>query len=77
MLNHGINTIEILLSSPVKYCKTRDIAHMKARGYSVPYMEFPNGEKYWNQIRKVGCSFGWCAPLRLFGLVGPIMALSV
>lgn len=49
------NVIKIDIFSPVYYCLDR----AAKSPYLVPYSQYMNGEKHWNQIRKAACAFGW------------------
>jgi len=49
------NKIEVLIHSPVKYCKDQCDQYQ----YQVPEWEYPNGVHHRNFIRKCECHFGW------------------
>ena len=63
LLNAGVdaNEITVVLHSPAQYCLERNEYYEKKFGYTVPASQYVNSERYWNQIRKAGCSFGWDA----------------
>ncbi|KYQ93101.1 beta-mannosidase [Tieghemostelium lacteum] len=55
LIPNSVNTIEIRLYSPAKYCKLASLNYK----YQVPLWEYPNGVHHRNFIRKCACHFGW------------------